>query len=105
MHSGRLATVQALLERAELKGLESATLEVAKAELALREGKHLSAQTLAQSAISLAGENRAEARRAALVAGRAAQIGSREEAALGFYRQAEQLSETVRERQDRCRDS
>ena len=100
LHSGRLATVQTLLERAELKGLESATLEVAKAELALREGKHLSAQTLAQGAIALAGENRAEARRAAIVAGRAAQIGSREEAALGFYRQAEQLSETVRERHD-----
>ena len=43
--------------RPRRRQLSSSTIEVAKAELALRDGKHLSAQTFAQTALTLAGED------------------------------------------------
>ena len=69
LNAARLATVETWIGRAKAKHLSSSTIEVAKAELALREGKHLSAQTFAQTALTLAGDRRADAWRAAMVAG------------------------------------
>ena len=77
LNAARLATVETWIGRAKAKQLSSATLEVAKAELALRDGKHMSAQTFAQAALSLAAERKGDAWRAAMVAGRAAHSGSR----------------------------
>ena len=51
LNAARLATVETWIGRSEAKHLSSSTIEVAKAELALREGKHLSAQTFAQTAL------------------------------------------------------
>ena len=96
LNAARLATVETWIERAKSKQLNSATLEVAKAELALRDGKHLSAETFAQAALTLAGDRREEAWRAAMVAGRAAHSGSREESALEFYRRAAEVADSSR---------
>jgi DNA-binding CsgD family transcriptional regulator/tetratricopeptide (TPR) repeat protein len=100
LNAARLATVETWIGRADARQLSSSTIELAKAELALREGKHLSAQTFAQSALALAGDRRAEAWRAAMVAGRAAHTGSREESALEFYRVAETLADSPRNTRD-----
>ena len=100
LNAARLATVETWISRSEERQLSSSTIEVAKAELALRDGKHLSAQTFAQTALTLAGENRSEARRAAMAAGRAAHTGSREESALEFYRMAEQFAASARDKRD-----
>ena len=56
LNAARLATVETWIGRAEARQLSSSTIELAKAELALRDGKHLSAQTFAQSALALAGD-------------------------------------------------
>jgi ATP/maltotriose-dependent transcriptional regulator MalT len=96
LNAARLATVETWIGRARAKQLSSATVEVAKAELALRDGKHLSAETFAQAALSLASEHRGESWRAAMVAGRAAHSGSREESALEFYRVAVEVADSAR---------
>ena len=51
LNAARLATVETWIGQAKVKQLSSPTLEVAKAELALRNGKHLSAETFAQAAL------------------------------------------------------
>jgi len=97
LNEGRLATMEAWIERGRVRKSTSPILSLARAELALREGKHLSAETFAQAALSAAGESRTTAWRAAMVAGRAAHSGSREESALEFYRAAESLAGTPRQ--------
>jgi ATP/maltotriose-dependent transcriptional regulator MalT len=100
LNAARLATVETWIGRADARQLSSATIELARAALALREGKHLSAQTFAQSALTLAGDRSADAWRAAMVAGRAAHTGSREESALEFYRLAESFADSPRNERD-----
>jgi len=100
LNAARLATVETWIGRSRDNHLSSGTVEVARAELALREGKHLSAQTFAQAALARAGSRRDDAWRAAMVAGRAAHSGSREESALEFYRVAEGLADSIRKKRD-----
>jgi ATP/maltotriose-dependent transcriptional regulator MalT len=100
LNAARLATVETWIERAEARQLSSSTIEVAKAEIALRDGKHMSAQAFAEAALAMAGDQLSEACRAAMVAGRAAHAGSREESALGFYRLAEEVAGSPRSRRD-----
>ena len=92
LNGARLATIQTWIDRAEAKRLSSAAVDVAKAELALRGGRHMSAQAFAEAAMAVAAEGDADWLRAAMVAGRAAHAGSREELALGFYRSAERAA-------------
>jgi DNA-binding NarL/FixJ family response regulator len=100
LNAARLATIETWIERARVRQISSATIDLARAELALRAGRHLSAETYAQSALALAGGRRIDAWRAAMVAGRAAHTGSREESALEFYRAAEQFADSSRGRRD-----
>ena len=60
LNAARLATVDIWIERAESRSLLSSTIEVAKAELALRDGKHMTAQAFAQAALAMADERRGE---------------------------------------------
>ena len=92
LNGARLATIQTWIDRAEKRRLSSPTIGVARAELALRGGRHMSAEAFAERAMSAAREQPSEAYRAAMVAGRAAHAGSREERALGFYRAAEEVA-------------
>ena len=100
LNAARLATVETWIDRAEAKQISSSTIEVAKAEIALRDGKHMSAQAFAEAALAMAGEHRHDACRAAITAGRAAHAGSREETALGFYRLAEGVADSPRSKRD-----
>ena len=56
LNAARLATVETWIGRAEAKQLSSSTIELAKAEIALRDGRHMSAQTFAEAALAMAGE-------------------------------------------------
>jgi ATP/maltotriose-dependent transcriptional regulator MalT len=100
LNAARFATVESLIHRAQARGISSLMIEIARAELALRQGKHLSAQTFAQAALRTADATDGTAWRAAMVAGRAAQTGSREESALDFYRLAERVGQTERAKRD-----
>ena len=94
LNGARLATIQTWIDRAEAKRLSSAAIHLAKAELALRSGRHMSAQAFAEAGMAIAAEGDDDWLRAAMVAGRAAHAGSREELALGFYRSAERAATT-----------
>ena len=54
LNAARLATVETGIHRGKAKQVSSSTIEVAKAELALRDGQNLSAQTFAQGALAMA---------------------------------------------------
>ncbi len=100
LNGARLATVETWIGRAQAMQLSSSTIEVAKAEIALRDGRHMSAQAFAEAALAMADNQLSDASRAAMVAGRAAHAGSREETALGFYRFAEEVADSPRSRRD-----
>lgn len=94
----RLSTLEAWVARAgDLIG-ESPAVMIAQAEIALRRGRHLTAQALAERA-SQAEELPPESRyRAYMTAGRAAHFRLCEEHALVLYEQAERVSPTDSQR-------
>ena len=77
LNEGRLATIQAWIDRARAKQIAGANPGGRlRRELALREGKHLSAESLAQAALSSSWrEPGRDAWRAAMVAGRGRPLG------------------------------
>ncbi len=93
LNGARLATIEALVTRSEGRSIVSPTLDIAKAELALRQGRHMSAQAFAESAIDMLASLNGNSFRALVVAARSAHAGSREEAALSYYREAEVAAE------------
>ncbi|MCY7302629.1 MAG: hypothetical protein LH654_06255, partial [Thermoleophilia bacterium] len=100
LNLGRLATLETWIDRASARRRVSPAIEVARAEIALRYGKHMSAQTIAQRAIEMEGASSFDVFRAAMVAGRSAHAGSREDSALNFYRLAERAAESQRNGRD-----
>ena len=103
LNAARLATVETWIEsRGGEDTLSSSRIEVAKAEMALRDGKaHERCRRSRKQRSRSPAENRANAWRAAMVAGRAAHTGSREESALDFYRLAGAVAQ-IGARQARC---
>jgi tetratricopeptide (TPR) repeat protein len=97
LDTGRLPTLQKWCEFASDAGLEAAVLAVARAEVALRYGRHVEAMAYAEAA---AGKDPELAFRALSVAGRAAHLASREDEALALYRRAEATASTDSERRD-----
>jgi len=97
LDTGRLPTLQKWCESAPEAGLEAAVFSVARAEVALRYGRHVEAMAHAEVA---AGKDPEFAFRALSVAGRAAHLASREEDALELYRRAEAAASTESERRD-----
>ena len=91
LDTARLPTLQKWFEFATEAGLESGVLSVARAEVALRYGRHVEAMAHAEAA---AGKDSELAFRALYVAGRAAHLASREEDALELYRRAEAAAST-----------
>lgn len=100
LNGARLSTIETWINRAEARYITSPSIGVAKAEIALRDGRHMSAQTFAEGAMRDALVDSPEAYRAAMVAGRSAHAGSREEAALSFYCAAELDARTPHEVRD-----
>ena len=97
LDTGRLPTLQRWCESASEAGLEAAVVSVARAEVALRYGRHVEAMAHAEAAASKDSEL---AFRALSVAGRAAHLASREEEALELYRRAEAAASTDSETRD-----
>ena len=92
LNGARLATVDAWTERAESLEMTAPIFKIARAELNLREGRHVSAQACAEAALGESGSKGAMTYRALLVAARAGHVGSREEDALEYYRAAEAIA-------------
>jgi ATP/maltotriose-dependent transcriptional regulator MalT len=97
LDTARLPTIETWCAAASESGLESSALSLARAEVALRHGRHAEAQTHAEAAASRGSEL---AFRSLSVAGRAAHLASREEIALELYRRAEAAATTEAERRD-----
>jgi ATP/maltotriose-dependent transcriptional regulator MalT len=95
--TARLQTIEAWCEMGASLDVEAPTFALARAEVALRHGNLAEAQTFAEAA---AIDDSVLKFRALSVAGRAAHIASREDAALGLYRQAEAAARTESARRD-----
>ena len=91
LNSARLPTLETWASRAVRLVGETPAVLVAQAEIALRRGRHLTAQALADRAVRRKRVAREVRYRAFLVGGRAAHIGQREEDALALYERAEAI--------------
>jgi len=98
LDTARLATIETWCALASGSGLDAPAFALARAEVALRHGRHAEAQAFAEAAA--AGEESQLTFRALSVAGRAAHLASREEEALELYRRAEAAAATDAERRD-----
>jgi DNA-binding CsgD family transcriptional regulator len=93
LNAGRLATLEHQVEVAGIRSIDSPVIRLAEGEVCVRQGRHVTASTLAQSASrQLAGSQSRVASRLFALAARAAHVGSREEEALAFYRSAQQAA-------------
>jgi ATP/maltotriose-dependent transcriptional regulator MalT len=93
LNAGRLTTLENWLDRSAKRSNESPILLIARAEVWLRTGRHVTAQTFAEAVADMDSPlARDFEARALVVAGRAAHIGSREETALQFFRSAEAVA-------------
>jgi DNA-binding CsgD family transcriptional regulator/tetratricopeptide (TPR) repeat protein len=89
MYSGRLVAVDEWLRYARAKELgPHPVFAVAETELHLRHGRHVTALTIARSAIDAGTATGEVDYRLSIAAARAAHVGSREEEALHYYRRA-----------------
>lgn len=98
LETARLSTVETWTALATELGLDTAAVALARAEVALRQGRHGVAQAHAEVAASAEGSTLRF--RALAVAGRAAHLASREEDALELYRLAEDAAANESERRD-----
>ncbi len=94
LNRGRLATLETWVERAEMRGVSTAQLLMTRSEVELRHGRHVSAQSFAESGLEAVGGEDPMAHRLLLLAARSAHAGSREGRALALYRQAEERART-----------
>ena len=91
LNSARLPTLETWASRAVRLVGETPAVLVAQAEIALRRGRHLTAQALADRAARPKRVANDVRYRAFLVGGRAAHIGQREDDALALYERAEAI--------------
>jgi ATP/maltotriose-dependent transcriptional regulator MalT len=97
LESARLSTVNAWCDLASQAKLEHPIFLLARAEAALRRGRHAEAQARAEAAAEQESELTF---RALCVAGRAAHLASREEEGLSLYERAEAVASSEVERRD-----
>ena len=95
--AGRVSTVGRLVAMARESKLTSAAVELAEAELSLREGKHHRAHSLAVVAAA-SGASQSIALRSLLLAGRSANLSDRYDLSYEHYRCAFALAQTPRDR-------
>ena len=97
LDAGRLATLQRWCDFAFDSELDAPLFSIARAEVMLRDGRHIEAVAHAEAAASTESEY---AFRAMYVAGRAAHLASREEQALELFRRAAIAASEDDERRD-----
>ena len=87
--SARLPTLELWVSRAAAVAGDTPAVLLTRAEIALRHGRHLTAQSLADQAARDERASRGVQYRARIVGGRAAHVGQREHDALALYSEAE----------------
>jgi len=97
LETARLSTIETWCEFAIEAGLDEPIYALARAEVALRHGRHTEAQAHAEAAAADGSDLRF---RALTVAGRAAHLASREHEGLELYRHAEAAAADDEERRD-----
>ena len=90
LDGARLPTLQLWVSHASERAGETPSVLLAQAEIALRHGRHLAAQAIAERASR--GRERSAAYRALMVGGKAAHVGSREDDALKLFGSAEKAA-------------
>ena len=98
LHGARISTLETWVSRAVSLVGETPAVLVAQAEIALRRGRHLTAQALADRAVRSEALGQAIEYRARLVGARAAHVGQREHDSLALYEQAEMAGSTESQR-------
>ena len=98
LDTARLSTIETWCEVATQLEVETPAVALARAEVALRQGRHAVAQAHAE--VAATSDESALHFRSLTVAGRAAHLASREEDALELFRRAEAAAETESERRD-----
>jgi ATP/maltotriose-dependent transcriptional regulator MalT len=96
LETARLSTVEAWCDFASQAGLNAPPFSLARAEVALRQGRHAQAQAFAEAAAS----EPVLSFRSLFVAGRAAHLASREENARDLFRRAEAAASSRSDRRD-----
>jgi DNA-binding CsgD family transcriptional regulator len=96
LEGARVPTLEHWVLRAADRVGETTSVLLAQAEIALRQGRHLAAQAVAER-VCRSGEP-AGAFRALMIAGRAAHVGSREDEALALFDCAEHAARSEEER-------
>ena len=94
LHGARLSTLESWVDRAIARVGESAAVLLAQGEVALRQGRHLTSQAIAERILRSAPGGQRLRFRTYLLGGKAAHIGSREHEALELYAHAERVSVT-----------
>ena len=98
LDTARLSTIETWCEMATQLELETPAVALARAEVALRQGRHAVAQAHAE--VAATSDDPALRFRSLTVAGRAAHLASREQDALELFRRAEEAAESESERRD-----
>ncbi|HEU0337001.1 MAG TPA: LuxR C-terminal-related transcriptional regulator [Gaiellaceae bacterium] len=98
--AARLTTVETWVDRAERRGFDAPVFRLARAELNLRQGNHLAAQTLAEAVASEVPEAHPLRFRALMTAAEAAHVAAKEESALALFRYAEENAQTPSEERE-----
>jgi DNA-binding NarL/FixJ family response regulator len=96
LEAARLTTIETWYEHASQLGVDAPISSVARAEVALRYGRHMEACAFGE--VAAAAEHSDLEFRALSVAGTAAHLASREEDALDLYRRAEAVASAESER-------
>jgi len=98
LHGARLSTLESWVDRAIARVGESAAVLLAQGEVALRQGRHLTSQAIAERVLRNAPTSQKVRFRTYLLGGKAAHVGSREHEALELYAHAERVGGTNMER-------
>jgi ATP/maltotriose-dependent transcriptional regulator MalT len=98
LRNGRIATVRRWLATAEAKGTTSPQVELARAELSFREGRHGVAEMHALEAARGLSEDHVLHSRALYRAAQSAQLGDRAADALALHREAARTAKTTGDR-------
>jgi ATP/maltotriose-dependent transcriptional regulator MalT len=98
LRNGRIATVRRWLATAEVTGLTSPQVDLARAELSFREGRHGVAEMQALEAARGLSEEHVLHSRALYRAAQSAQLGDRAADALALHREAARTAKTTSDR-------
>jgi DNA-binding CsgD family transcriptional regulator len=98
LNRARLSTLESWVDRASARVGESSSVLLAQGEVALRQGRHLTSQAIAERVLRCKPTDQRVLFRTFLLGGKAAHVGSREHDALSLFRHAEEVGSGDNER-------